>query len=881
MPPSAIARPPCGDGGSSARAALPRAPLAADQPYWSETADRLFLSLSAAPSGLSGIEAAARLARIGPNSLTEKGSASAARLLLRQFVSPLVLILAFGACISLALGEWVDAAIILAIVAGSALLGFYQEYRASRAVLALRARLALTSRTLRDGIERAIPCETLVPGDVVLLAAGNLVPADGRILDANDFLVTEAALTGESLPVEKTPGHAARDAPVSARSNCVFMGSSVRSGTARVLIVETGARTVYGQVAARLRAREPETDFARGIRQFGTMLLKVMIVIVIGVLTVNQLMGRPVVESLLFAVALAVGLSPELLPAIVSVTLSAGARHLAAGGVIVRRLEAIENLGSMDVLCTDKTGTLTEGDVSLADALDCAGESCRRVREAGYANALLETGIANPLDAALCAAARADGWSASALTKRGEIPYDFQRRRLSVAVEESAPAAGVRLITKGAVADVLAVCDRYVGPGGGGPQPLDVVVRARLDALFRAQSEAGMRLLGVAERLLPAGIRPGRDDERAMTFLGFLAFADPPKPEAAAALRDLAALGIAVKIISGDNRHVTVHVARAVGLASATLLTGGEIAAMSDRALAHRARHTQLFVEIDPQQKERIVRALQGSGHVVGFLGDGINDAPALHVADVGISVDQAADVARESADIVLLRRDLDVLRQGVVDGRRTFANTLKYISITTSANFGNMVSMAVATPLLPFLPLLPKQILLNNFLSDLPSIAISTDRVDPEHVAAPQRWDISEVRRFMIVFGLVSSCFDGLTFALLLLVLHADAPLFQTVWFLVSLLTELAVVLVVRTRRPALSSRPSRLLLWSTILVAGLALLLPFSDGVTAVFGMAPLSPAMLAVSVAIVLGYAVATEIAKRFFFASRRRAGGTQQS
>lgn len=881
MPPSAIARPSRGAGGRLGRVAPPRAPLGAGQPYWSATADGLLLGLSAAPSGLTSDDAAARLRQAGPNSLAEKSSASAAKLLLRQFASPLVLILAFGACVSLALGEWIDASIILAIVAGSALLGFCQEYRASRAVLALRARLALTSRTLRDGVEQAIPCEALVPGDVILLAAGNLVPADGRILEANAFLVTEAALTGESLPVEKRPGVAAHDAPVGARSNCVFMGSSVRSGTARVLIAETGARTVYGQVAARLDEREPETDFARGIRQFGTMLLKVMIVIVIGVLTVNQLLGRPIDESLLFAVALAVGLSPELLPAIVSVTLSAGARHLAAGGVIVRRLEAIENLGSMTILCTDKTGTLTEGNVSLADALDCSGRSCRRVREAGYANALLETGIANPLDTALCEAARAEGWSPGSLIKRGEIPYDFQRRRLSVSVEDAASAGALRLITKGAVADVLAVCDHFAAPGETVSRPLDETARARLETLFRTQGEAGMRLLGVAERLLPTGRRAERDDERAMTFLGFLAFADPPKAEAASALRGLAALGIAVKIISGDNRHVTAHVARAVGLAETAMLTGAQISAMSDRALAQRAHHVEIFVEIDPQQKERIVRALQGAGHVVGFLGDGINDAPALHVADVGISVHQAVDVARESADIVLLRRDLDVLRQGVVDGRRTFANTLKYISITTSANFGNMVSMAVATPLLPFLPLLPKQILLNNFLSDLPSIAISTDRVDPEHVAEPQRWDVGEVRRFMIAFGLVSSCFDGLTFALLLLVLHADAALFQTVWFLVSLLTELMVVLVVRTRRPPLQSSPSRLLLWSTILVAGLALLLPFSDDLGAAFGMVPLSPAMLAMSLAIVLGYAVATEIAKRFFYAPRRRRSRTQHS
>jgi Mg2+-importing ATPase len=846
------------------------------RPFWSETPERLLARLAAAPDGLSSSEAADRLARFGPNRVGDERRVSAARLLLRQFASPLVLILVFGAVVSIILREWVDATIILAIVLGSALLSFFQEYRASQAVLALRQRLALSSRTIRDGAVQPIDCVRLVPGDIVLLSAGNMVPADGLILEASDFLVTEAALTGESLPVEKSCGSVAADAPATERTNAVFMGSAVRSGTARVLLAETGRRTQFGGIAARLRQEEPETDFARGVRRFGAMLLRVMIVIVLGVLTVNQLLGRPAADSLLFAVALAVGLSPELLPAIISVTLSAGARHLAQGGVIVRRLDAIENLGSMDVLCTDKTGTLTAGAVSLSDALDAAGKSSARVREAGFLNASLETGIANPLDEALVAAAKAQGWSAAAYRKLGEAPYDFQRRRLSIVVADARAPGGRRLVTKGAFADMLAACTRVAD--GDSNVPLDGPRRAALEALFQAQGEAGFRALAVAERLLPGDGSCSRDDERDMVFLGLLTFLDPPKPDAAAAIRDLAALGIAIKVISGDNRHVTAHVAASVGLDPGAMLTGAQVAAMSAPALAHAAARTILFVEIDPQQKERIVRALQLAGHSVGFLGDGINDAPALHLADVGISVDQAVDVARESADVVLLHRDLDVLRQGVEDGRRTFANTLKYIAITTSANFGNMVSMALVTPLLPFLPLLPKQILLNNFLSDLPSMAISTDRVDPEHVARPQRWDVRQVQRFMILFGLVSSCFDALTFALLLLVLHASESQFQTLWFLVSLLTELAVVLVLRTRRPALQSRPSRLLLVSTLLVAALALLLPWLDGAASLFGLVPLSPAMLAASVAIVLGYTGATELAKHLFYRASARAAVT---
>lgn len=841
--------------------------------FWSLSETELFVALAAGAAGLAAGEAELRARRNGPNLVGREEGISPIRILGRQFASPLVLILIFGAGISLLLRQWADASIILAIVLGSALLTFSQEYRASKAVLALRQRLALTAQALRSGREIAVPVAALVPGDVVLLAAGNLVPADGVILESRDFLVTEAALTGESLPIEKAPGIVPAATPIAVRTNCVFMGSAVRSGTARVLIVRTGLDTVFGGIAVRLDHVAVETDFARGVRRFGGMLLRFMFVIVLGVLTVNQLLERPIAESLLFAVALAVGLSPELLPAIVSITLATGARHLAKGGVIVRRLEAIENLGSMDVLCTDKTGTLTEGTVSFAGALALDGEAGTAARLAGFANAWFETGIANPLDAALVSAASKEGWTPGLLSKVDEIPYDFLRRRLSISVAE--PGRGVRMITKGAFADVMAVCTHM--KRGGTRLALDAQGRSALEALFRAQGEAGFRVLAIAERDLDHGTRWTREDERDLVFLGLLLFLDPPKADARSAIGDLKALGIDIKVISGDNRHVTAHVAAAVGLDPGALLAGPDIALMSDRALANAAARTTLFAEIDPQQKERLVRALQQTGHTVGFLGDGINDAPALHIADVGVSVEHAVDVARESADVILLRRDLDVLRQGVEDGRRTFANTLKYISITTSANFGNMVSMALATPLLPFLPLLPKQILLNNFLSDFPSMAIASDRVDPEQVARPQRWDVKEVQRFMIVFGLISSCFDLLTFAALFLLLDTSEPVFQTAWFLVSLLTELVVVLVLRTRRAAWRSRPSGLLAWSTALVAVAILMLPWFVPFAALFGFVPLPASLLAAMLAIVAGYVLATEIAKRIYY--RRRPRGSE--
>jgi Mg2+-importing ATPase len=827
--------------------------------YWSRPAAAVAAELG---SGAAGLGAAAARRRLHPEArerLAGRARLAALRLLGRQFRSPLVLILVFGAGVSMLLRNWTEAAIILAIVLGSTLLGFVQEYRADAAVAALRRRLALTVRVLRDGAERQVPAASVVPGDVVLLAAGNLVPGDGLVLEAKDFLVTEASLTGESFPVEKQPGVLPEDTPLARRSNCVFLGTSVRSGVARVLVVHTGRETAYGEVAARIAAPPPESDFARGVRRFGGLLMRVMIVMVVFVLVVNQLLGRPALDSLLFAVALAVGLTPELLPAIVSVTLSRGARDMARRGVIVRRLDAIEDLGGIDVLCTDKTGTLTEGVITLDAAVDAEGRESAEVRRLAFINAALETGIDNPLDAAIVAAGERAGLATAGLRKVDEIPYDFIRKRLTIVVENGDAAAQL-MVTKGAVATVLAACD------------LEPAQRERCEAYYRAKSAEGFRVLAVATRRCAPRAHYAHEDEAGMRLEGFLLFFDPPKAGATRAIARLAALGIGIKVITGDNRYVSAHLARAIGLDPAAMLTGEEIHRLKDESLWHLVERTALFVELDPQQKERIVNALQRTGHSVGYLGDGINDAPALHAADVGISVDKAVDVARESADVVLLRHDLEVLGRGVRDGRATFANTLKYIGITTSANFGNMVSMALATPLLPFLPLAAKQILLNNFLSDFPSIAISTDRVDPERLERAQRWDVAALRRYMIVFGLLSTAFDLLAFALLLYAFKADEATFQTAWFVISLLTELAVVLVLRTRGAAWKSAPSPLLAWSTLAVVALALALPYADGAAALFGFVPLGAPLVAAALAIVAAYVAATEAAKLRFYAAR---------
>ncbi len=840
--------------------------------YWAEETPALCKRLASGLEGLSSSEAAKRLRIFGVNSVNDEQTTGPFRLFFRQFENPLLLVLIFGAVLSLVLQQWTDAGIIIVIVISSSLLGFYQEYKASAALLALRQRLALLAKVQRDGKLIAVPAADIVPGDIIQLSAGNLVPADGILLSATDFLVTEASLTGESMPVEKRPGIIAADASIGQRTNSAFSGTSVRSGLATMLVVATGSQTALGDVAKLIGASEPETEFACGVRQFGYLLIKVMIIMVLFVLIASQILGRPFIESLLFAVALAVGITPELLPAIVTVTLSAGARTMAKEGVIVRRLEALENLGSMDVLCTDKTGTLTEGVVTLSAAIDVEGKDSASIRKFAYLNAVMETGIENPLDEAIVAAGKTAGLTLGTYEKVDEIPYDFIRKRLTIVVKDSAKPKTRLIITKGSFDAILAVCTK--ANVAGTEQNLDSTIRARLQATLDKNGADGFRVLALATGEVSIKSDYDIKDESDLTLIGFLLFADPPKAESLESIKDLSALGIRVKMITGDNQQIAIHVAKAVGLNSAHVLTGPLIAKMSDDALSNLATKTDIFAEIDPQQKERIIRALQRHGHAVGYLGDGINDAPALQAADVGISVDQAVDVARQSADIVLLKRDLGVLRLGVESGRRTFANTLKYIAITTSANFGNMVSMALATPFLPFLPLVAKQILLNNFLSDIPSIAISTDNVDAKQARRPERWNIHEVRRFMIVFGLVSSVFDGLTFVILLKFYHAGEAEFQTVWFVVSLLTEIAVVFSLRTRAVFFRSRPGLALIAVSIMVSAVAIAIPYAGPLTRLLGFVAIPLPVMGALLAVVLTYVCTTEVTKYWFYKAHNK-------
>ncbi|PWJ84351.1 Mg2+-importing ATPase [Mesorhizobium loti] len=831
--------------------------------YWSIETNDLLRRLKTSALGLATSEAASRLAKFGQNTPASRSGTSALTVFVRQFRSPLVLILIFAATVSAFVGEGQEAAIIGAIVLASCILSFTQEYGASRATEALKQRISRKAVVLRDGVECSVAAEDIVPGDVIRLSAGNLIPADGIILDARDFNVSEAVLTGETFPVVKAPGRALPEASLAQRTNAVFTGTSVRSGTATVLAVATGTSTEFASIAAALERQIPETGFAQGIRRFGYLMTEIMLAIVILVFFANLMLHRPLIESLLFSLALAVGLTPELLPAIISVTLARGARAMAANGVIVRRLDAIENLGSMDLLCTDKTGTLTEGIIHLDGWLDVDGNPSTDILLWARLNATMQTGLKNPLDEAI-ADVPGQGASLAGFTKVDEIPYDFIRKRLSVVVRTK--DADDLLITKGAVQNVLEICS-FVRTAKG-LEPLDETHRAAIDEKFRRWSADGYRVLGVAIRRFESRNAFGRKDEIDLAFAGFLLFLDPPKEGVRETLAALAHRGIAVKVISGDNRYVAAHLADAVGLRADRTMTGENLSKLTKSALFASVQHTDLFVEIDPNQKERIVQAFRSRGHVVGYLGDGINDAPALHEADIGISVDTAVDVAREAADIILLKQDLGVLVRGVDDGRKTFANTMKYISITTSANFGNMISMAVASLFLPFLPLLAAQILLNNFLSDIPSLAIAGDNVDADQLRRPRRWDIGFVRRFMIGFGLVSSLFDFATFAFLLLVAHATAAAFQTGWFVESLLTELAIVLIVRTHKAFWASRPSLLLAWLTLAVAAVAIIIPYVPA-AARFGFVPLPLHVLVGLVAITTLYLLASEVTKRWFF------------
>ena len=827
---------------------------------WSAPEPDVARSLGVPDSGLTSTQAAAQLARFRPNRLRAEDRSGPVRLLARQFTNPIVLMLVGAAVLSGFLGDPADAIIISAIVLASGMLGFFQERGAANAVAGLLARVSLRTIVWRNGARADIPAEQVVPGDVVVLSAGSAVPGDARLLESQDLFVDESALTGETFPVEKAVGTLPADTPLARRTNTVWMGTHVVSGSARALVVRTGIASEFGNVSEHLRKRPPETDFEHGVRRFGYLLLQVTLLLVLGIFAANVFRHLPVLDSFLFALALAVGLTPQLLPAIISINLSHGARDMAKHQVIVKRLASIENLGSMNVLCSDKTGTLTQGIVHVKGAIDIDGAESPEVLQLAALNSCFETGFANPIDDAVRAIADdlVTGW-----TKLDEVPYDFLRKRLSIEAEKD---GHVLMVTKGAVHAVLQTATSCRLPDGSVCDLSQVAERIK-DRVAEL-AEQGLRTLGVASRSFDTPVDITREDEHDMLFEGLVVLFDPPKEDASAAIGDLRRLGVQLKIITGDASAVARTLGGQMGLETPVVMGGPELGRLSDSALMSAARGVDIFAEIEPNQKERIIIALKKAGNVVGFIGDGINDAAALHAADVGISVDTAVDVAKEAAQIVLLSPGLDVLADGVKSGRTTFANTIKYVFMATSANFGNMFSMAGASLFLNFLPLLPSQILLTNLLTDFPEMTIASDRVDPELVETPRRWDVGFIRNFMLVFGTVSSVFDYATFGVLLLLLHASPAEFRTGWFVESVLSASMVVLVIRTRRSFVKSRPSWQLATATILVAAVTLALPYTPLGT-LFKFVQLPWHFYPALAAILAAYVGAAELAKRAFY------------
>ncbi len=848
-----MAKPPSDD--DQPQWAAPLSEAEAPSPYWAIDESRLFAQLGSGPGGLTEAEATSR--QKGKQDRLEAHGASDRQLLFRQFRNPIILLLVVAALLSAALRDVTDAVIIVLIIGGSGGLGFIQERGAVRAVESLLATVRVDVEVIRAGKQVSVPLTDVVVGDVIHLGAGDIIPGDCRVLTSNALQANESALTGESEPKPKTPGLLAADSLLTERDNSLLYGTHIVSGEGTALVALSGSATEFGHVSARLATQHVPTSFERGINAFGYLLVRATSVLVVGVLIINLLLSRPFVESILFSLALAVGLTPQLLPAIVTVSLAHGAASIAKRSVIVKRLDAIEDIGSMNVLCTDKTGTLTVGTLQVAQAVGWDGGDSPHVAQLAWWNARYQKGFENPIDTAILAAQNTPTEERAVL---GVVPYDFQRRRQSVLLEDGGTTL---LVSKGAFEPILALSTN-VRAADGTDTAVSSETRDRLTQEFERLSAAGYRVLGVAERRLPVGIMASPELEVEMTFAGFLAFSDPPKPGAAEAVAELRERGVRTCMITGDNRLAAAHVAKAVGVLQGEVKTGREIAAMTDEELASIVATVDVFAEIDPLQKERIVRAFSLAGNTVGYLGDGINDAPALHAADVGISVEGAVDVARHTADLVLLEKDLAVLGLGIEEGRRVFTNTMKYVFVTTSANFGNMLSMAGASLVLPFLPLLPRQILLLNFLSDVPGATIASDRVDPDQVEHPRSWNVHNIRNFMIVFGVVSSAFDYLAFAILKLGLNADAVTFRTAWFMASTVTELAAMLVLRTPRPFFRSRPGRALMWSSLAVAVVTIALPYTPLAKPLGFDAP--GIAVAISMAgVVLGYVVATELTK----------------
>lgn len=820
------------------------------------------------PEGLLGLtsqEAQERLSRHGPNDPTPVRRGALIQELLILFVNPLVIILLIAGIASGLLGQKVDAGIIIVMVLLGVSINFWQTYRSQKAIQKLREHVSLSATVLRDGKWQEIKRHEVVPDDLVRLSAGDLVPADARLLQARDLYVQQAALTGESMPTEKHAHPGEKDTEGSPEApDLVFLGTSVVSGTATARVLKTGPETAFGAIAKRLVVRPEETEFERGLRRFGILIMRVVFVLVLFIIVVRLALHKDAFESFVFAVALAVGLTPEFLPMITSVTLASGAVRMAREQVVVKHLPAIQNFGSIDVFCSDKTGTLTKGQMILSRSLEPLGQASDRVLGLAYLNSKFETGIRSPLDTAILSTGRHD---LEEFRKIDEIPFDFNRRRLSIVVERGGTQDVERLlITKGAPEGIVGLCESY--EEGGQIRAVETGTLERVNQVYKDLCSQGFRILAVAYRAVQTHNGFTAEDEHSLILAGFLAFADPPSEDVAASVAAMGRDGVQVKILTGDNELVAQYICGQVGMEAGTPVLGSELEQMSDTALAHVAEETTIFARVSPMQKLRIILALKHRGHVVGYMGDGINDAPSLHAADVGISVATAVDVARDAADIIMLKSGLGTLHRGIIEGRKASANVLKYLLMGTSSNFGNMFSMAGASVFLPFLPMLSTQILLNNFLYDTAQITIPSDNVDDTYIRTPQRWDIRLIRNFMIFIGPISSIYDFLTFFVLLHFFHASEPSFHTGWFVESLATQTLVLFVIRTMGNPLRSRPSLPLAITTVAIVAIGILIPYSP-LAGMLGFVTLPASYFAFLAASTITYLLLVEIAKRRLF------------
>lgn len=822
----------------------------------------LFEKFSTSPKGLLQPEAQRRLEEYGPNEPARKKKRTVVFQILSKFINPLVVVLLIIAGFSLFFGEKISAVLVITMAVLSVLFSFIQEYRAGKEAEKLSEMVRATATVCRNGKTHEIPIREIVPGDVVDLFAGDMIPADLRIIQAKDLFVNQASLTGESLPVEKTPGplQSKSHSPVDL-ANIAFMGSSVVSGTALGVVVRTGLATQFGEISRRLASMTQESSFDKGIRQFTWLMIRAMLVFVVIICAVNFFTKGDFIQALLFSLAVAIGLTPEMLPMLVAINLSKGAIAMSKREVIVKRLNAIQNFGAMDVLCTDKTGTLTLDKIVLEQYCDVVRKEDKDVLRLAYLNSYYQTGLKNILDKAIL---KYEKLVVKQYKKIDEIPFDFSRRVMSVVVDMDGRH---RLITKGAPEEIFKRCTRYELDGE--VLELEQFLITDLKEEYDSLSSEGFRVLAIAYKDMDPGKDVySRDDERDLILKGYIAFLDPPKPTARKTIEVLKGLGIELKVLTGDNELVTKKICSEVGLDIKGMVTGDLVEKTTDEHLREMVKTTTVFARLSPLQKERVIHALHQNKHVVGYLGDGINDAPALKAADVGISVNNAVDIAKESADIILLQKSLLVLRDGVLEGRKTFGNILKYIKMGSSSNFGNMLSMTGASLALPFLPMLPIQVLLNNFLYDLSQVAIPSDDVDEEYLLKSRPWNIDYIKKFMFVFGLISSVFDFLTFGVLWFVFSAAAPVFHTGWFLESLCTQTLVIHIIRTGKiPFVESRPSQLLVFASIYIVTIGLVIPFIP-LGKYFGFVLLPGTFFIALVGIVAAYLFTVQAAKRWF-------------